>query len=276
MLFQTSALPLFTHFNMLLQRQEPTIHILKSSMEAMGRKLAMGIMKGDKLRETTTLLDIDLESPDIFKHPETLYVGNLSRSNLRKALDEGDISERHYKTFFEAIHYYFKTSLENIKKKFLLDNPVICNAAWVNVPERLQASWENVQFFVDVFPGLIDGVSVDTLYEEFVDYQCMNDADIVDEAWEEAKVSDGVKNDINDENNSYHYRVDILWWYTAQLCIPGCSVKRFKYLIKLAKLMLIMPHSNAELERLFSIVRKNKTLECSSLKLDGTVSGILT
>ena len=68
MLFQTSALPLFTHFNMLLQRQEPTIHILKSSMEAMGRKLAMPIMKPSKLREITILLDIDLESPDIFKH----------------------------------------------------------------------------------------------------------------------------------------------------------------------------------------------------------------
>ena len=39
--------------------------------------------------------------------------------------------------------------------------------------------------------------------------------------------------------------------------------------------MLVMPHSNAELKRLFSIVRKNKTLEHSSLKLDGTLSSIL-
>ena len=48
----------------------------KSSMEAMGRKLATRIIKSDKLREITTLLEIDLESPEIFKHPETLYVGN--------------------------------------------------------------------------------------------------------------------------------------------------------------------------------------------------------
>ena len=108
-LFQTSALPLLTHFNMLLQRQEATIDILKSSMEAMDRILAMRIMKADKLRVITTLLDIDLESPDILKHPETLFVCNLIRSNLGKALHEGDISERQYKTFFEAVHYYFKT-----------------------------------------------------------------------------------------------------------------------------------------------------------------------
>ena len=119
----------------------------------------------------------------------------------------------------------------------------------------------------------MDGVPVDALYEELLDYQCMNDADTGDEEWEEAKVSDEVKNDINDENNLHHYRADILWWHIAQLCIPGCSGKRFKYLIKLAELLLVMPHSNAELG--FSIVRKNKTLEHSSLHLDGTLSSIL-
>ena len=74
MLFQTSALPLLTYFNMLLQHQEPTIHILKSLLEAMSRRLAMRIMKTGKLREITAFLDIDLESSDIFKHPETFYV----------------------------------------------------------------------------------------------------------------------------------------------------------------------------------------------------------
>ena len=57
----------------------------------------------------------------------------------------------------------------------------------------------------------MDGVPVDTLYEEFIGYQFMNDADMGHGAWEEAKVSYGVKNEINDENNLHHYRVDILW-----------------------------------------------------------------
>ena len=82
---------------------------------------------------------------------------------MRKALDEGDISERQYKAFCEPVDYYFKTSLEYIEKKFPLDNPVICNVVWVNVPELLQVSWKNVQFFADAFPGLMDGVPVDRL-----------------------------------------------------------------------------------------------------------------
>jgi len=37
----------------------------------------------------------------------------------------------------------------------------------------------------------------------------------------------------------------------------------------------VIPHSNAEEERLFSILRKNKTDSCSCLGLDGTLSNIL-
>eukprot|EP00795_Rhopilema_esculentum_P012577 gene12577-3276_t len=57
--------------------------------------------------------------------------------------------------------------------------------------------------------------------------------------------------------------------------IPGSNAKRFKFLPKLAEIILIIPHSNAELERLFSIVKKNKSIERSSMKLGGTLSSIL-
>ena len=82
----------------------------------MGRKLAMRIMKPDKLREIATLLDIDLESLDTFKHPETLYVSNLTRSNLRGSLDEGDISERQYKTFLKLSIIISKYHWNTLKK----------------------------------------------------------------------------------------------------------------------------------------------------------------
>ena len=44
----------------------------------------------------------------------------------------------------------------------------------------------------------------------------------------------------------------------------------------MAKLVLILPHSNASEERIFSMVTKNKTTFRSNLKLDGTPSSILT
>ena len=44
----------------------------------------------------------------------------------------------------------------------------------------------------------------------------------------------------------------------------------------MASLVLVLPHNNAGLERLFSVVRKNESDIRSSLKLDGTLSSILT
>ena len=43
----------------------------------------------------------------------------------------------------------------------------------------------------------------------------------------------------------------------------------------IAEIVLVLSRSNAEAERLFSIVRKNKTDSRSCLKLDGSLSAIL-
>ena len=56
--------------------------------------------------------------------------------------------------------------------------------------------------------------------------------------------------------------------------LPETSISHFKVLPRIA-VILVLPHSNASLEWLFSIIRKNKTDMRSSLKLDGTLYSIL-
>ncbi len=50
----------------------------------------------------------------------------------------------------------------------------------------------------------------------------------------------------------------------------------FEKLSKVTLLVLTLPRSNTEEERLFSLITKNKTKFRPSLKLDGTLSSILT
>ena len=94
-----------------------------------------------------------------------------------------------------------------------------------------------------------------------------------DDTWAEAEVVD--RKDEN-ENKIVNYRFDVLWHYIAKIIVPGTCNKRFKLLPQVASLVLVLPYSSAGLERLFSVVRKNKTDMRSSLKLDGTLSSILT
>lgn len=58
------------------------------------------------------------------------------------------------------------------------------------------------------------------------------------------------------------------------VCIKEQGIS--KKLFKVAKLILVLPHSNAGEERVFSIVHKNKTTFRSSLSMEGTLSSILT
>ena len=88
-------------------------------------------------------------------------------------------------------------------------------------------------------------INFDSLYEEFVDYQTITNYSIGESVWQEAKVIDSKD---EDGYEKVHYRIDILWWHLAHLKVPD------PHLPKVAEIVLIIPHSNAEQERLFSIV----------------------
>jgi hypothetical protein len=63
--------------------------------------------------------------------------------------------------------------------------------------------------------------------------------------------------------------MDVIWGYLSSLKLSsGCC--KFGKLSKVAKTVLILPHSNAGEERVFSLVRKNKTPFGPSLQVDST------
>ena len=74
MLLHSSAISLFTYFGLLLQRKEPTTHILKSAMENLDKRLAKRVMVPERLRDISSISELDLESSDNFKNTKTLYV----------------------------------------------------------------------------------------------------------------------------------------------------------------------------------------------------------
>lgn len=64
----------------------------------------------------------------------------------------------------------------------------------------------------------------------------------------------------------------------GQLRNPAASNLRFRYLFEVARIVLLLPNSNAGIERVFSMVNKNK-MECSDrnrLDVEKSLSSILT
>ena len=95
----------------------------------------------------------------------------------------------------------------------------------------------------------------------------MEKEEIPESIWEAALVCE--KNDI------HYHRMDVIWAYLSSLKNPDGSLK-FPKLSQIALLILVIPHSNAEEEKVFSMINKNKTKFRPNLKLDGTLSSILT
>lgn len=82
------------------------------------------------------------------------------------------------------------------------------------------------------------------LSEEFVEYQLLNNTDVPQAVWDQAKVYE------EDGTDHYHYRMDIIWNFLSEMK-SGDGCKKFGRLSKVAKLILVIPHSNAEEESFF-------------------------
>ena len=270
LMFHSASISLFTNFNKLLQRDEPTIHILLDAMNSLAKKLASRILLPSIVKDNA-IKDLDLDDEEIFKATDQIFLGGLVKTNLSKLINDGDIGMSDYTKVFDAAHYYFKHALKYMQQKFPLSDDLLMNAKWIDVSDRIAGNWSNVEYFLQRYP-LLSSIPQDELYDEYFDYQTLKDSEIGTQAWEEAKIIDCEENGVP---TVFHYRVDVLWWHIANMKLPETNLPRFRHLMKVAELILVLPHSNAEKERLFSIVRKNKTESRSSMNLSGTLSSIL-
>ena len=106
---------------------------------------------------------------------------------------------------------------------------------------------------------------MDKLFEEFINFKSLSDSELPLGAWE---VDDGSK----------EYRIDTLWYHIQQLRSLAGNNQRFELLFKVAKLILITQQSNCGIERVFSLVNKNKSAasDRNQLNIEGSLSSILT
>ena len=104
----------------------------------------------------------------------------------------------------------------------------------------------------------------DSLTEEFNEYQLLRDSDIPDHVMESCKTDRG------------DLKLDLLWSFIGQMKDHAENALLFLRLWKVVRLILTIPHSNAEEERVFSILRKNKTSFLSRLDPEETLASIVT
>ena len=73
------------------------------------------------------------------------------------------------------------------------------------------------------------------------------------------------------------YRMDVIWYQLQELSSPAGDNFRFRLLFRVATLVLVTPHSNAGIERVYSLTNKNKPegSDRNRMDIDGTLASII-
>uniref|UniRef100_H3AWC3 Uncharacterized protein n=1 Tax=Latimeria chalumnae TaxID=7897 RepID=H3AWC3_LATCH len=237
LLFYHSILPLFSDVNKLLQCEEPKIHLLRRELTCFMHKLLGRFLQVTAYKEKT-VTEVDLQDPNNSPSDQKLMVGFSTRMHHNLFSTEEAAIVKGYRSFLVAACQYAFSHLPF--RDVLLQHVEV-----LPFENREVADFDSLVYFVERFSTLkakLDGKMDQTAYKLLPDSVVEND------------------------------RIDKIWSQLGSVKQED-GARKFDLLFKIAKHILVLPHSNAE-ERIFSTVRKNKTTFGASLSNETTLPSI--
>ncbi|KAJ8353315.1 hypothetical protein SKAU_G00208820 [Synaphobranchus kaupii] len=166
-----------------------------------------------------------------------LNIGFITRAKPNRLLDGGDTTPRQMEKFHEAALAFLIKAVEYALKKLPLQEPLLKHAKFVDVRQR--------------FGHLLMG-------HRSMTCRAMS-------FWNTRLC------------RCHPCRTQRkLRWGASGLKWQPENISQFQRLASIAKLVLVLPHFNADAERVFSVVGLNKTKTRNNLALDGTLSSTMT
>ncbi|KAL2091672.1 hypothetical protein ACEWY4_013935 [Coilia grayii] len=237
----------------------------KHSIPFFIKKLMSKFLKPGAFRDVDVYsvdsVDEDNQLPDAH-----LGIGFTTRTTLNRLVEAGHVSPEAVKKFHMAARSFFKTAVEYALAKLPLNDQVLQYSKFVDFKQKMDVSVDYVQF--NHLLPYDEPKEQDQLNDEFLEYQMMEETHIPDAIWRDAVVRQS-------EDGEYH-RMDRLWAHLSTVKNRISGTLQFPRLVKIAQLVLSLPHSNADAEQTFSVVGLNKTDTRNRLSLDGTLSSIMT
>lgn len=213
------------------------IHTLYSRCVGLLTALLVRYFKPDAIASASNLFTLDFYDRSLQKTREDIVIGQKAKSYLAQCKEDGQMNSMDRTEFFETIRRYYATASTYIANKFPLDDPLLQKASVADIGQRQTAKFKDVLYFVEWFPCLLPESTIDELEMQFLHYQVDSLPATVLEA----------------------ERLDVAWHLLGQLKECRSDMPKYHHLAKVMLGILVIPHSNADSERIFSSVRKNQT-----------------
>lgn len=234
-------------FLLTFQDEKPQIHKLRRSIQRIYKQIMVKFLKPSSLPVGVCLEDVDYKSSDNQRDDDDIAIGDAARSMI-ETKEEHHLRESRIKEFFTHVRGYYTTLLEYLMSHLpATHSPITSNGEGItpflslvevaDVDLQAEVKFTSLRQLLIRFPVLMpSGCNMDKIGEQFSLYQC------------------------SDVNKHKTDRLDATW---ANI---GCDTSlEMEELSLVMRGILVIPHSSAHCERIFSCVRKNKTSERSSL-----------
>ncbi|KAL7378445.1 hypothetical protein ABVT39_013846 [Epinephelus coioides] len=249
-LFLKRTIPIFDISNQILQKEEPCIHILLPTLELQLQKVLLSFCKPEHVITMMDEIGRGIK-PTLYSARENqlpdeeLSVGHDTQTFIQS---QGKLE---LKPFFRDVRKFFSSAADYMVSKFPFRDEVLMHAVVADITKRQSVKFSSLRFFISHFPSILpEEVTVDQMEDEFRMYQTSSFEDSI-----------------------LSKRADEAWVDTGHLKRGGQEI--FSILSAVMLGILVIFHSNADCERIFSLVTKNKTQYRASLSSD-MISALVT
>lgn len=233
-LFVENVIPVFENANALLQKEEPLIQKLRAIFQSVIRDLSLRFIMASAVGESD-VFQLDVKK-DILPDSE-IDVGFKCRRFVEKELKEEERPK-----FYKSVVKYLQTAIEYLKSKCNMSNETIINASVADPLQKNTSSFSKLLFFVEKFNGMLMLPSEEKEWDEQVD--------ILNREFRQWQSSDLP---LKEKESADSY------WFRMGKEVTQEGGKRFTLLSRCMLRVISIFHSNASCERLFSMIRRNRT-----------------
>ena len=194
--------------------------------------------------------DAEMEVPN-----SELGIGTATRLLLEEEADSMEGTQQEA-AFFTTVRAFYREAVSKMVSKFPFRDTTIRDLSLLDPSSRSKTTSTSVTRLAKRFLRL-STEDMDDLHREFLDYKSMPE------------------DQLPPVDASSPSAIDHFWSAIASMPAPGDAEQhRFTHLAELCKVLLVLPHSTADPERLFSMIRKIETDHRGSL-LPATVCSLL-
>jgi hypothetical protein len=240
-------------FNTMFQADESRICYLKEEITTLLRKFMGKFVKAKVIQSAEDLTAVPFKNQDYQLNDNIIAIGVTTRAYMVDHAD--DIPPSSLSRFFSSVRKFYQVVAAKMLDKFPFKDPVVNCLKFLNPAMRGELPPSLITDLARRFPSLVPKDQLDQLEEEFMEFQ-------ITPALELPSFSEGT-------------RPDVFWGEVTAMRNRITNTPRFPLLSKIVRAMMTIPNSNADCERIFSMVKKIQTDTRSSLE-NSTLCALLT